>query len=77
MTEPRSNSTDVEPLLIPVRTVAKILGISTRSVWRLHSSGKILPPVRIGGAVRWRSDELKRWVAEGCPEPPLTPRKPR
>lgn len=68
---------DTKPLLISVREVAKMLGISTRSVWRLHSIGKIIAPVRIGGAVRWRQDELKRWINEGCPPPPVASRKPR
>ena len=77
MSEISSAVTEPVPLLIPVRTVAKILGISPRSVWRLLSAGKIVPPVRIGGAVRWKSDELKTWVAEGCPQPTKPQRKPR
>lgn len=77
MVNPVSDPIPIEPMLIPVRTVAKILGISTRSVWRLHSAGQIIPPVRIGGAVRWRSDELKRWITDGCPVPLSHPRKPR
>ena len=59
-----------EPLLITVREVATILGLSTRSVWRLLRTGKLLRPVKIGGAVRWRSKELRQWVEAGCPEPP-------
>jgi excisionase family DNA binding protein len=70
-------SQEVTPLLIPVQTVAKLLGISTRSVWRLHSSGKIIEPVRIGSLVRWKRDDLQRWVNEGCPEPSPPPVKPR
>ncbi len=71
------NSEEVTPLLISVETVAKLLGISTRSVWRLHSAGKLIPPVRLGGLVRWNAEELQRWIALGCPEPTAAVRKPR
>lgn len=55
-------------LLIPVREVARIMNVSTRSVWRLLSAGKLPRPLRIGGAVRWRRDDLERWIADGCPD---------
>ena len=65
---PRTTYTsDTEQLLISAPEVAKILGISARSVWRLHSAGKLISPIRLGGAVRWRRDEILRWIAEGCP----------
>ncbi len=72
-----SNSQEVAPLLISVQTVAKMLGISTRSVWRLHSAGKFIAPVRIGALVRWRHDDVERWVSDGCPEPTPSSVKPR
>lgn len=56
-----------QPLLISVDQLAMILGISTRSVWRLLSAQKIVEPVRIGGAVRWRFAEIKNWIDRGCP----------
>jgi excisionase family DNA binding protein len=61
---------DPTPLLISVQDLATILKISTRSVWRLLSAGKLPSPVRIGGAVRWRYDEVKHWIDAGCPESP-------
>jgi excisionase family DNA binding protein len=64
--------------MIPVTEVAKILGVSTRSVWRLVSSQKIIPPLKVGGAARWRYDELRRWIDAGCPTPPPSiARKPK
>lgn len=77
MADDVSHLQDSPPLLISVRAVAKMLGISTRSVWRLHSSGKFIPPVRIGGLVRWKHQDVERWVGEGCPEPWHPPSKPR
>lgn len=58
---------DFGPLLINVKEVSTILGISQRSVWRLLIDGKIIEPIRLGGNVRWRKDELLGWIANGCP----------
>lgn len=57
-----------EPLLLTVRDVARWLRISTRQVWRLLSGGKLPRPLRLGGAVRWQGEELRRWLSAGCPE---------
>ncbi len=54
-------------LLIDVREAAELLGIGTRTVWRLHSGGRIPAPIRLGGAVRWRRAELLAFVEAGCP----------
>ena len=67
MAELSPESSEVEPLLIPVRDVARMLGISARSVWRQHRTRKLIAPLQIGGSVRWRRDELERWVNAGCP----------
>jgi predicted DNA-binding transcriptional regulator AlpA len=55
-------------LLIPADRVASMMNISTRTLWRLLSAKSFLKPVRIGGSVRWRLEEVERWVSEGCPE---------
>lgn len=60
---------DEEPLLVPVRTVAKLLQVSTRTVWRMLSAGELIKPRRIGTIVRWHLNELKGWIADGCPRP--------
>lgn len=57
-----------EPSLLTVRDVARWLRISTRQVWRLLSGGKLPRPLRLGGAVRWQGEELRRWLSERCPE---------
>ena len=56
-------------LLITADEVATMLNVSVRSIWRLNSAYLIPAPVRFGGAVRWRSDEVRKWIAEGCPPP--------
>jgi predicted DNA-binding transcriptional regulator AlpA len=59
-----------EPLLITVRDIARLMKISVRKVWRLRSAQLIPEPVRLGGTtVRWRYDEVRKWIDAGCPEP--------
>lgn len=53
--------------LITAAELAKLLNVSTRTLWRLRSAGQLPQPVRLGGAVRWRIEEVKNWIAAGCP----------
>lgn len=57
------------PLLIASEEVARLLGISERTLWRLLSAGKVPRPVRIGRNTRWRLTEVTGWIEKGCPEP--------
>ncbi|MBN2560177.1 MAG: helix-turn-helix domain-containing protein [Phycisphaerae bacterium] len=57
-----------EPLLIGALELAKRLGLSLRTVRRLDCSGKLPRPVKIGGAVRWRVEEIAAWLAADCPD---------
>ncbi len=54
-------------LALAARDVARLLGISERHLWSLNASGNCPRPIRMGRSVRWRRDELKAWVAAGCP----------
>lgn len=54
-------------LLVTARDVAAMLGVSTATVWRLRSAGKLPPPLKVGGAVRWRKADIEAWVRAGCP----------
>jgi excisionase family DNA binding protein len=47
---------------------AKQLGVSRAHFYRMHNAGRIPLPLRLGGAVRWRQDELEAWVAAGMPD---------
>jgi len=55
------------PRLLDVDDVAAILRCSTRSVYRLVSSGRVPPPCRFGSMMRWTPASIEAWVAEGCP----------
>jgi prophage regulatory protein len=58
----------VEPArLLDVRAVAGLLGVSGRHVYRLADSGRMPRPMKLGGAVRWDRDEIRRWIDAGCP----------
>lgn len=53
--------------LLDVKQTAKLLSASTRTVYRLADSGKMPRPIKLGALVRWRRDELCRWINNGCP----------
>ena len=56
--------------LLDVRAVARLLGCSTRHVYRLSDGGRMPPPVKLGALVRWRRsgpDGIEAWIAAGCP----------
>ena len=58
---------DDQGLLIDSKEAAKLLKVSPRTHWRMQTSGEMPPPVRIGRAVRWSLETLKKWVEDGCP----------
>ncbi len=55
-----------ERQLEDVRAVAARLGISVRHVYRMADEGRMPPPVKLGGCVRWRVQDVDDWVATGC-----------
>lgn len=50
------------PQMVDCAEVAAILGISTRTVWRLIASHELPEPLRIGRSVRWRLIDIERWI---------------
>jgi predicted DNA-binding transcriptional regulator AlpA len=52
--------------LLNAKTLASKLQISQRQVWALHYDGQLPAPVRIRRSVRWREDDIDRWIADGC-----------
>jgi len=59
---------DSEVLLWDVKKVAAACGLAVRTVWAFADCGRIPPPLRIGGARRWRADDIRHWVNAGCPD---------
>jgi excisionase family DNA binding protein len=50
------------PLLVSEPEAARLLGVSARTVWQLRADGK-LPGVKIGSAVRYDPEDLRRFIA--------------
>jgi hypothetical protein len=50
------------PLLVNIKTAARMLSISERSVGRLQAAGDLVP-VKIGRALRFAVSDLERFVA--------------
>lgn len=57
----------VEPVLLRPAHAAAALGVSTRTLRRLCAAGRVPAPVRLGSRIVWSADELRAWVAAGCP----------
>lgn len=56
-----------ESRLITAAELAQLLNVSTRTLWRLLSARKVPEPVRLGGCTRWRLDQVRQWIGDGCP----------
>lgn len=56
--------------LIDAEELARLLKVSTRTLWRLLAKGELPEPLYVGRSTRWRLDSVSRWIEEGCP--PLT-----
>jgi excisionase family DNA binding protein len=54
---------DPAPLALRPKQAAKALGIGERLLWSMTNSGQI-PHVRLGRAIVYPVDELRRWLAE-------------
>jgi predicted DNA-binding transcriptional regulator AlpA len=55
------------PLLIAARRAAAMCGKSLRTWRSWDAAGWIPRPVRIGRSTLWRVEELREWIAAGCP----------
>jgi excisionase family DNA binding protein len=61
----------ISPELLSVHAVCTLLGgCSARHVYRMVDAGRMPRPVKLGSLCRWRSAELMRWLADGCPSVP-------
>lgn len=65
---PRSRLMDGEPgperpdMLMNAKTVAARLQIDPKTVRRWRREGKLPPAITIGGVVRWRAEDVERWL---------------
>lgn len=62
-----ANPAPIDSLLASAEHSARMCGRSRASWWRDHAAGRVPAPVKIGGATLWRVEELRAWIAAGCP----------
>ena len=55
------------PLLVDAAEACRLLNIGRSLFFSLKSAGRLPDPVHLGRAVRWGREELRAWVAAGCP----------
>ena len=60
------SAADNDLTMISAEQFAGLLQVSKRTLWRLLSAQILLPPIRIGGSVRWRLADVRRWIDAGC-----------
>lgn len=58
-----------ERLLVDAVDFGSLLGVSRRQVHKWRTQNLLPAPVDIAGRVRWRVEELRDWLAAGCPDP--------
>ncbi len=57
-----------EAILVTVKDVSKLLGVSVRTVNRWFRTDEMPPPVKTPGRGyrRWKRRDIEIWVAAGC-----------
>lgn len=65
---PNNQAIHLEPLLVRANEAARLLGIGRTKFYEMNCTGQLGPvPVCLGGnCKRWRINELRQWVCEGC-----------
>ena len=67
MADVQESSAANQAELMTVGELAKRLRVSVRQVHRLNTASLIPAPLRIGGCVRWRGNEISEWMSFGAP----------
>ncbi len=66
---PEETSTTIpeEAKLLTARQVGKVLQCGESTVRERDRKGLLPQPIRVGGSLQWRRDELKAWIEADCP----------
>lgn len=57
----------MDALVVRAKELARLLNVSLVSIRRMDSAGKLPKPIKLGGCVVWRIDEIQDWLAAGSP----------
>lgn len=59
---------DSVPELLTITDLANLLQLSTRTIYRYRSEGRLCAPISLRGrTTRWRKADVLDWIAKGCP----------
>lgn len=67
MIRPANHATLDAPRFMTAKQVGRRYACSDRTIYRWADLGKMPPPVKIAGSVRWSIAELDQWEADGFP----------
>ena len=68
MSEARTDPRLSGVCLLDVRQVADLLGVHSRTVWRMATMGEIPKPIKLSErVVRWRLTDLQRHIEKARP----------
>ena len=56
------------PLVADARRLAVLMQCGIRTIRTWDAGGKIPAPIRVGGRVVWRLDEIRDWLNAGAPD---------
>jgi predicted DNA-binding transcriptional regulator AlpA len=57
----------LEPLLVDIAGLVRLLGRSRASLERDLAAGRLPDHIRLCGSRKWRYSEIAAWVEAGCP----------
>lgn len=55
---------EIAGMLLTVKQVAEMLGVTTSTVWRWRDQMEIPQPIVVGATLRWRRSDLEKWLSE-------------
>lgn len=53
--------------LLTAKDLGQFLALSKRQIFRLNNDRKLPRPVKIGGAIRWKMQDIIDWQGMDCP----------
>lgn len=54
--------------LLTATDVARLLKVSTRTIWRMRTNQQLPPPIQFNHTTRWRREDILHWIQQGCPK---------
>ncbi len=56
------------PQLLTTDDVASALAVSASTIRKMARDGELPQPIRVGGRLRFRADDVRAWLLDGCPD---------